>query len=174
MNLKACISFLAVAVALVIAGCNRRGLEQAAPAPAAAEASTAAPDVRPFVGRSYAEMIASPGLERYAPANLGLSAEEQARFDRVTASPAVGVAASGGGLEAVVFSGCAAGGCLDGLGVVAIDPATGEVFVGVSDMSGAAVLVPNERLEALLRLTSPSRTWDDPVRPSAQNHAATP
>lgn len=159
--------------ALALTACDRLGLEHAAPAPPVAEASTTAmPDLEPFVGRSYAEFVAAPGMRRYDIAAMGLSEAERARFERVTATPASGVMASGGGLEALVFSGCAAGGCLDGLGVVAIDAETGDVFVGVSDMSGAEELVPNDRLEALLRLTSPSRTWDDPIRPTSV--AATP
>jgi hypothetical protein len=78
-----------------------------------------------------------------------------------------GLVTAGGGVQALVFSGCAPSGCLEGLSVVAIDVTTGGVFVGVSDMGGAAKLAPNDRLEALLRLTSPSQSWDDPVRPPA-------
>ncbi len=162
------------AAVLALAACDRLGLEKAAPAPPLAEASTPAPDLTPFVGRSYADFVAAPGMQRYSIAAMGLSDAERARFARVTATPAVGVMASGGGLEALVFSGCAAGGCLDGLGVVAIDAETGDVFVGVSDMSGVEELVPNDRLEALLRLTSPSRTWDDPIRPAAAAAAPAP
>lgn len=81
------------------------------------------------------------------------------------ANQADGVLISGGGSQAVVFSGCAPSGCLEGLSVVAVDTQTGEAFIGVSDMAGQERLVENDRLEALLRLTSPSQTWDDPVRP---------
>ena len=104
-------------------------------------------------------------MERYAITALGLSDAEQARFAHAMTNQAPAVLTSGGGSEALVFSGCAPSGCLEGLSVVAIDVATGEAFVGVSDMTGAAELSPNDRLEALLRLTSPSQTWDDPVRP---------
>jgi hypothetical protein len=43
-----------------------------------------------------------------------------------------------------------------------VDLATGDPFVGVRDVGGADVLEPNDRLEALLRLNSPTRSWDDP------------
>jgi hypothetical protein len=104
-------------------------------------------------------------MERYSPTAMGLSDAEQARFTHAMSVEAPALMTSGGGAEALVFSGCAPSGCLEGLSVVAIEVTTGEAFVGVSDMSGAAQLAPNDRLEALLRLTSPSQTWDDPVRP---------
>jgi len=76
---------------------------------------------------------------------------------------------AGGGAQALVFGGCADTGCADGRSVVAIDLATGDAFVGVHDAGGRDVLEPNDRLEALLRLNSPTRSWDDPqAAPAAQ------
>jgi hypothetical protein len=79
------------------------------------------------------------------------------------ATPVAGQLLGGGGAEALVFRGCAETGCNDGAAVVAIDTATGAAFVAVHDAGGAEVLTPNDRLEALLRLNSPSRRWDDPA-----------
>ena len=69
----------------------------------------------------------------------------------------------GGGAEALVFTGCAEAGCDQGFSVIAIDTTTGLVFAAVRDGDGAEVLAPNDRLEALLRLNSPTRAWDDPT-----------
>jgi len=148
------------------------GPHQAASAPLEQVDATAAPDLRPYVGESYAAFAAAPAMQRYSLDGLGLPGAEQARFRHSMTNSAPALLARGGGAEALVFSGCAPSGCLEGLSVVAVDVGTGEVFVGVSDSGGAAQLVPNDRLEALLRLTSPSQTWDDPVRPSAQRSAA--
>lgn len=65
----------------------------------------------------------------------------------------------GGGAEALVFRGCAETGCGDGEAVVAVDIGTGGAFVGVEDAGGAVIMAPNERVEALLRLNSPTRHW---------------
>jgi hypothetical protein len=46
---------------------------------------------------------------------------------------------------------------------VAVDTSTGSVFAAVRDVGGADVLAANDRIEALLRLNSPSRRWDDPA-----------
>jgi hypothetical protein len=159
-----------VAAALSAGGCGQVGLgpHRAAsePTPLAAPTSPL-PDFRAYAGQTYAAFVAQPGMERYSLEALGLSHDEQARFTYAMANQAAGVLTSGGGSEALVFSGCAPSGCLEGLSVLAIDVGTGDAFVGVSDMTGAAELAPNDRLEALLRLTSPSRTWDDPVRPDS-------
>jgi hypothetical protein len=149
-------------------GCDQLGLgphRAASRSPPVAPMTVAVPDFRAHAGETYAEFVAQPGMERYSLTALGLSHDEQARFSYAMADPAAGILASGGGSEALVFSGCAPSGCLEGLSVVAINVATGEAFVGVSDMRGAVTLAPNDRLEVLLRLTSPSQTWDDPVRP---------
>lgn len=160
---------LSVLAAVGIGGCEQLGVgpQRAASAPAVAE-PVSLPDFRAFAGQTYAEFAAQPGMERYAVGTLGGSASEQARFSHAMAAQAPGLIASGGGAEALIFSGCAASGCLEGLSVVAIDLGTGEVFAGVSDMNGTAEIAPNDRLEALLRLTSPSQSWDDPVRPPAR------
>lgn len=157
------------AAALWAGGCDQlgQGPHRAAPTtPAVAPAPAALPNLRAHTGETYAEFVSEPGMERYSLTALGVSHDEQARFTYAMANAAVGTLASGGGSEALVFSGCAPSGCLEGLSVVAINVTTGEVFVGVSDMRGTATLAPNDRLEVLLRLTSPSQTWDDPVRPA--------
>ncbi len=74
------------------------------------------------------------------------------------------VVASGGGAEALVFSGCALSGCAHGRSVLAIDTRTGATFVGVAGQGGSEALIPNDRLEALLRVTSPTMRWEDPIR----------
>lgn len=76
---------------------------------------------------------------------------------------AAGALESGGGAEALVFRGCAQTGCIDGASVVAVDTATGATFAAVRDAGGAEILAPSDRVEALLRLNSPSRRWDDPA-----------
>ena len=158
---------VSAAAALWAGGCEQlgQGPDRAAPSTPRAAVAAAPPDLRAHTGQTYADFVAQPGMERYSLTALGLSHDEQVRFNYAMANPAVGTLASGGGSEALVFSGCAPSGCLEGLAVVAINVTTGEAFVGVSDTRGAATLAPNDRLEVLLRLTSPSQTWDDPVRP---------
>lgn len=158
---------LAAAV-LGAGGCDQLGMgpqRAASGPPAVTPINDAIPDFRAHAGQTYADFIASPGMERYSLTALGVGADEQTRFSHAMSNQAVGILATGGGSEALVFSGCAPSGCLEGLSVVAINVATGEAFVGVSDMAGTATLAANDRLEVLLRLTSPSQTWDDPVRP---------
>jgi hypothetical protein len=161
---------LLLAAALSAGGCGQVGLgpprAASEPTPLAAPPASV-PDFRAHAGQTYAAFVSEPGMERYSLEALGLSHDEQARFTYAMANQAVGVLATGGGSEALVFSGCAPSGCLEGLSGLAIVVGSGDVFVGVSDMTGAAELAPNDRLEALLRLTSPSRTWDDPVRPTS-------
>jgi hypothetical protein len=134
--------------------------------PPAAQAA-AAPDLRPLQGTRYSELSARPGMENYALAALGLSEAEQARVERAMAVSGPAQIASGGGAEALVFAGCAAAGCAEGRAVLAIDLATGSAFVGVRDGAGMDELAPNDRVEALLRLSSPTRRWDDPAAPEA-------
>ncbi len=125
------------------------------------------PDFQSHAGETYAEFSSQEAMRRYSLAGLGVAGAEADRFNHAMTHQVEGVVANGGGVQALVFSGCAPTGCLEGLSVVAVDVTTGEAFVGVSDMGGTAELVPNDRLEALLRLTSPSQSWDDPVRPQA-------
>lgn len=167
-------SSLAVAVIVALSACERVavGPHPATSAPAEQAAATPIADLRPYEGHTYAALAADPAMRRYALDSLGLSAAERSRFEYSMSRPAPGLIAGGGGTEALVFSGCAPSGCLGGLSVVAIDIRTGDVFVGVSDANGADELAPNDRLEALLRLTSPSQNWDDPIRPSGQSPAA--
>lgn len=156
---------LAIGLMLALSACEQTGTQAVMPGPT--EAAAAAPlDFSAGEGKTYAAFAAETATQRYALDALGLSANEQARFQHAMARAQPGIVAQGGGAEALVFSGCAPTGCLEGLAVVAIDTTSGDVFVGVSDMGGAEKLVPNDRLEALLRLTSPSQTWDDPVRPA--------
>jgi hypothetical protein len=148
------------------AGCDRLALE---PAPAASAPAVAepAPDLRPFVGKTYFEIQNEADLRRYSIAALGLTEAERGRFEAGMSVPERGVIATGGGAEALVFSGCAASGCAHGRSVLAIDLRSGAVFVGVSGQGAAEELAPNDRLEALLRVTSPTMRWDDPIRAEA-------
>ncbi|MGD9813918.1 MAG: hypothetical protein AB7Q23_07610 [Hyphomonadaceae bacterium] len=159
------ILFLALLSSALAAGCDRIGLgpHRAASAPNEAPEARAAPDLRPYAGATLAEFLAAPGMDSYAPAALGLSEAEAARLAAAMAAPAPAMLTSGGGAEAIVFSGCAAGGCAEGRGVVAIDLETGAAFVAVRDAAGEAAFRPNPRVEALLRLTSPTQRWDDPA-----------
>jgi hypothetical protein len=160
-----------VAVVLGAAGCDEFGLgpEKAASAPAPAPV-TVDPSLRSHAGESYSAFVGTVGVH-YAPDALGLAAGDRARVWRAMATASGGQILSGGGAEALVFQGCADTGCGDGRAVVAIDLATGDTFVGVRDVGGADVLSPSDRLEALLRLNSPTRAWDNPE--PAQNPAPT-
>lgn len=161
MNEVKHVALAVVAVAGAV-GCDRLGLgpRQADSAPSA-PAAASVPDFRPHAERTYADFAAAPGFESYGLSALGLSEAEQARFARNMADAAPGRLVAGGGAEALVFSGCAAGGCAEGMSVLAIDLATGAAFVGVRDADGADELAPNHRVEALLRLMSASRRWDE-------------
>lgn len=153
------------AAAVLVAGCDQLGLGPPAavsappdePAPAQAIA-----DLRSHAGTAYSDFAAEVGA-RYSPEQLGLNAGDRARLWRAMAVPTGGQLEDGGGAEALVFRGCAESGCIDGAAVVAIDTATGMAFAAVRDAGGAEVLTPNDRVEALLRLNSPSRRWDDPA-----------
>jgi hypothetical protein len=148
---------------LMVAACDRLGVgpEKAASQPPTPLAGEARPDLRPYAGATYPDFVADEGA-RYAPDALGLAAMDRTRLWRAMAAPAPGEVLSGGGAEALVFRGCSEQGCDDGVSIVAIDISTGAAFAGVRDVGGADVLAPNERLEALLRLNSPTRAWDNP------------
>ncbi|MGQ0532179.1 MAG: hypothetical protein ACT4OF_05735 [Caulobacteraceae bacterium] len=153
------------AVTLFAAGCDQLGLgpREASPAPVAEPPhSVAIADLRPHVGDTYSAFTAGAGA-RYSPEEIGLNAVDRARLWRAMAMPVAGRLIEGGGAEALVFRGCAETSCEDGKAVVAIDTGTGAVFVAVRDAGGAEVLTPNDRVEALLRLNSPTRRWDDPM-----------
>lgn len=144
------------------AGCDRlRAAGPAAPPAAERPAPEAQPiaDLEAFNGRTYRDFAAAHSA-RFSAAGLGLSAEDGARLERIM-SQSNGALLQGGGAEALVFRGCAESGCADGLGVVAVDAATGVVFVALKEPAGEDILIPNERLEALLRLNAPSRNWAD-------------
>ncbi len=158
---------LAALAGLVVSACDRLSLEphEAASAPSEPVAVTYLdPDIRPFAGRRYAEFVVSEGMRRYATASLRLSESEQARFEAGMSVEEPATVAIGGGAEALVFSGCAISGCPHGRSVLAIDARNGAVFVGVAGQGGSEALIPNDRLEALLRVTSPTMRWEDPVR----------
>ncbi|HEX8902970.1 hypothetical protein [Vitreimonas sp.] len=158
---------LAVLAAIGVVACDRlSGVpSEVAPTPSAAEAAPGLdPDIRPYAGRTYAEVLNAPEMGRYSLASLHLNEAERARFDAGMAVQEPAVVASGGGAEALVFSGCAISGCAHGRSVLAIDARTGAVFVGVAGQGGAEQILPNDRLEALLRVTSPTMRWDDPMR----------
>jgi hypothetical protein len=153
--------------ALAAAGCDRLTLsppkassEPTREAPAAPAVSSAA--LRAAEGSTYATFVSDAGA-RYAPETLGLAAVDRARLWRAMAAPEAARLLSGGGAEALVFRGCSEAGCEEGRAVVAVDTSTGSVFAAVRDVGGADVLAANDRIEALLRLNSPSRRWDDPA-----------
>jgi hypothetical protein len=151
-------------LALAVCGCDRLAVspKAAESAPPEYEMSAPPPDLRPFVGETYAAFSAQPEMARYAPTGLQLNGADQARFEAaMAASAAPAWTASGGGAEALVFAGCNAAGCDAGHGLIAIDMETGAAFVGVRDGDGVEALAPNPRLEALLRLSSPTRAWED-------------
>jgi hypothetical protein len=152
---------------MALGGCDQIAREPAATAPSPpAAAPVADPQVRGEAGSTYSDFAAA--LDgRYSPDTLGLSAADRARLWRAMATSQSSVM-TGGGAEALVFQGCAEAGCNDGLAVVAVDTTTGGAFVGVVDAGGAEVLLPNDRVEALLRLSSPTRNWRDPAPPEPQ------
>ncbi|MES1157114.1 MAG: hypothetical protein ABUL73_04960 [Alphaproteobacteria bacterium] len=152
----------ALLVMAPLAACN----QAVAPAPAAASAKAAAPDagVRRYAGSYYDDFIKQPGMQRFAPEQLGLNPAQLKRFQDAMQVETPAPLASGGGAEALVFEGCRQHDCPTAVAVLAIDAATGEVFVGVRDEQGEAVLKANDRLEALLDATSPSQHWDDPLQ----------
>ncbi len=152
---------LIMTAALGAAACDRLASERAAPVPASAAASEEVPDLRPHAGETYADFVAAAGV-RYTPDSMGIPAADRARLWRGMATATPGELLTGGGAEALVFKGCSDQGCADGFAIVAIDVATGAAFAGVRDVGGADVLAPNERIEALLRLNSPTRSWEDP------------
>jgi hypothetical protein len=153
---------MVVLLALALGGCERPET-----APAKADSAPAAlpqgPDVRRFMGQTWAEFSADPEMAAFALETQGLSEDEAARFATAQGAGAPAIWLAGGGAEALVFQGCAAQGCDAGVSVMAIDHQTGETFIGVRDPLGTTVLVPNLRLEALLRLASASGAWDDPT-----------
>ena len=158
--------FVAVACAASV-GCDQLsqiglGPRPAVSAPAEEPAPAPALDLRPHAGELYSNFAEGAGA-RYGPDQLGLNAADRARLWRSMASATAGQVEGGGGAEALVFRGCAEGGCQEGAAVVAIDVATGAAFVAVRDAGGSEVLAPNDRVEALLRLNSPTRTWDSPT-----------
>jgi len=160
---------LAAAATLALGACDQLSQLGLGPPPAASIPATPSPvpaqaiaDLRPHAGELYSDFAAADGA-RYSPEQLGFNATDRARLWRGLAIPSAGRLEQGGGAEALVFRGCAETGCDEGRAVVAIDTATGAAFVAVTDAGGAEVLAPNDRVEALLRLNSPTRAWDDPA-----------
>ena len=160
---------LAAVAVLALGACDQLSQLGIGPPPAAsapaAEPLAAQPviaDLRPHAGEFYSDFAASEGA-RYSPEQIGLNAADRARLWRALAVASGGRLEQGGGAEVLVFRGCAEIGCAEGRAVIAIDTATGAVFAAVRDAGGADVLAPNDRIEALLRLNSPTRAWDDPA-----------
>ncbi|QGZ95248.1 hypothetical protein [Terricaulis silvestris] len=151
---------LVVAALTAAGGCGQLAPERTAPGPAPALAAVA-PDVSPHAGQTYSEFVAAAGAS-YSPDALGIPAADRVRLWRGMAEATPSALLTGGGAEALVFRGCSEQGCEEGVSIVAIDVATGVAFAGVRDVGGADVLAPNERVEALLRLNSPTRAWDNP------------
>ncbi len=157
---------------LATAGCDRLAARapNARPEAAAAAPQDPMPDLAAYVGRPYAALV-DEHEARFNPNALGVTARDRARLWRAMASSS-GAMMEGGGAEALVFRGCAETGCADGVGVVAVDAQSGTVFVGVRDAGGTHVLVPNDQLEALLRLDAPTRHWADVTAPHQSAEAA--
>jgi hypothetical protein len=148
-------------LAVTATGCDQIAGREVAPGPAAAVAAPVANrvvDLESYGGRSYPDFVTAH-QERFSPAALGITAADEGRLQHATAVSS-GALLQGGGLQALVFRGCAANGCGEGVAVVAID-AAGGAFVGVRDDAGKDVLATNDRLEALLRLNTPTRDWAD-------------
>lgn len=150
----------------LIAACDQLSLQPrpAGSTPPNAEPAPAPVDAQAQVGVTYAQFVADAGRS-FAPEALGVPAADRARLWRAMASGASGEILDGGGVQALVFRGCAEEGCDGGAAVVAIDAASGEALIGVRDQGGADLLLPNDRLEALLRLRSPSGRWDQAGAP---------
>jgi len=165
---------------LAIALCGAAACDQLGLGPHGASSATApppsvtVPDLRPYAGRTYGALMNDPAMEQFSFAALGLSDQEADRVETAMATVAPASIAAGGGAEAIVFTGCAIGGCAEGRAVVAFDLSTGAAFVGVRDDQGTQVLAPNPRIEALLRLTSPTRDWLNPSPYAAPRSAAGP
>jgi hypothetical protein len=166
---------VALAAITLAASCDRLAgaPEKATPSPSAAEAATFdSAAIRAEAGKTYSSFVAEPAGGSYAPEALGIAASDRARLWRGMATPAGGEIFIGGGVEALVFRGCAETGCPDGASIVAIDTGNGAVFAAVRDVGGSDVLAPNDRVEALLRFNSPTQSWEDAApRPP---EAATP
>ncbi|MFT3726669.1 MAG: hypothetical protein QM759_02460 [Terricaulis sp.] len=126
-------------------------------------------DIASHSGQSFEAFTKSAGMERFGLEKLDLSPDERARVIQNMAISQPSRLISGGGAEALVFLGCARGGCADGLAVLAFGN-HGETFVGVHDAAGTEQFIPDDRMEALLRLNSAARRWDDPetARPEAK------
>jgi hypothetical protein len=149
-------------LAVMTAGCDQMVGRDAGPGPGSAAAAPVAQpvaDLATYSGRSYADFVAAH-QDRFGPDALGLVAPDGQRLQDATATSS-SVLLDGGGAQALVFRGCAENGCGEGVAVMAIDAGTGAAFVGVRDSAGKDVLAPNERLEALLRLSTPTRDWAD-------------
>jgi hypothetical protein len=149
-------------LAVMAAGCDQVTGRDVGPGPGSAEAAPVAQpvsDLASYNGRSYADFVAAH-QDRFSSEALGLAAADGGRLEQAMGASS-GALMQGGGAEALIFRGCAASGCGDGVAVMAVDAATGGAFVGVRDGAGKDVLAANERLEALLRLSTPTRDWAD-------------
>jgi hypothetical protein len=160
---------------LVVLGMSACGRAASAPklGPEEADAATQTVDLRSHNGQSFADFVAAPGMDRFSLDKLDLSADERARLRRVMVHKQPSRLVTGGGAEALLFTGCADAGCDTGEAVLAVGD-HGEAFVGVRDGAGTELLAPNDRIEALLRLNSPSRRWDDVAAASASTGTGQP
>ena len=164
--------FAAVLLAVFAAGCDR--VSQAPRlSPTDADAAPQSVEIASHSGQSFAAFTASPGFERFALEKLDLTPDEQARVTRDMTLAQPSRLIRGGGAQALVFAGCASAGCASGRAVLAIG-GHGETFVGVRDSTGAEELISDDRMEALLRLDSPTRRWDDPGVQTPGQDAALP
>jgi len=151
---------IGLAAAAFGAGCGSPPSEPAAQPPPAARALVGIAELE---GRRYAGASGASAMAAYGLDALRVPPTDQARFLEAMGEGQPARLMEGGGAEALVFYGCLGERCRDAAAVLAIDTGTGAAFVGVRDAAGADELAPNDRLEALLRLNSPSRRWDDPA-----------
>jgi hypothetical protein len=145
-------------LALSASGCGRGATPKLAPPDAEAAPQTI--DLSGHRGQSFEAFSKSPGMERFTLQRLDLSADERVRVERDLAVAQPSRLVVGGGAQALVFVGCARAGCDAGEAVLAFDN-QGESFVGVREHGAPEALIPDDRMEALLGLASPSAHWWD-------------
>jgi hypothetical protein len=145
-----------------MAACDAATTANVAPAPAPATAAAPPPDLQPFVGQSYTDLITAEPTARYSAANLDMSDAARVRFARAMSLSAPAWMVEGAGTKAFIVVGCEAGACTQSAGILVIDTETGDVYAAVRDQEGRNVLINNDRLQALVEATSPADLWDDP------------
>ena len=153
-------SFLALAILVAATACDR-GPNSNTVAPEADTPVAEAVDLASHAGQNFDAFVGSPGMDRFSLEKLDLAPNERTRLAHAMTVLHPSRLISGGGAQALVFTGCGQTGCDASVAVMAIG-SRGETFVGVRDAEGASEFIPDDRMEALLRLNSPARNWDDP------------